>query len=605
MRGKRMNSKGKMAVLAVLLVALQALLLVPSGIGAAGENEGSASSEGIAVSYIDSSDERYGIMTVSFADPDDDSFHMTIDNGTRSASISVDQGRIAVPRLSAGNHYVKVECGKDTWNLTLAVGEHEHSWDSGEVTKAATCTGTGVKTYACSCGETKTETIPATGHSWSGWTVVKQATSSEEGLKERICSACGEKQQEAIPVSGHEHSWDSGKVTKEPTCTEAGAMTYTCSCGKTKTEAIPATGHVWSDWTVVTVATEAQEGLKERTCSACGEKESEAMAKIVVIKNEDGTTTKTEEEADGTKVSTTTGTQDGSTKVEKVKEQTDDDGDRISKKSSEVFDSDGKQTSSETEVKVESSDGSAVSTAKADGASKKVEIVTVVDAGSDGSIVTKEQMQVAISVQEKASAELGGSAESKTKTIKVESAASGASVTVEQDAVKAASESGSSLKVASATGSIEVSSQVLSNVSSEETITISIDKAADKDMSDSQKEAVRGGSVIEVKVLTNGKDLGKVLGGNVTISVKHVPAEGKVAVAYYVDDHGSKQRIANTAFNPERGEVSFVTTHCSLYMIVDESPAQESSESNSLLYVCIGAVVVIAVLAAVLIRRRS
>jgi hypothetical protein len=43
---------------------------------------------------------------------------------------------------------------------------HTHSWDGGTVTQAATCTENGVIAYKCSCGETKTETINATGHSW-------------------------------------------------------------------------------------------------------------------------------------------------------------------------------------------------------------------------------------------------------------------------------------------------------------------------------------------------------------------------------------------------------------------------------------------------------
>ncbi|MBR5365641.1 MAG: hypothetical protein IK132_05320, partial [Clostridia bacterium] len=36
------------------------------------------------------------------------------------------------------------------------------------------------------------------------------------------------------------HSWDAGKVTKEPTATATGVKTYTCKrCGTTKTETIP------------------------------------------------------------------------------------------------------------------------------------------------------------------------------------------------------------------------------------------------------------------------------------------------------------------------------------------------------------------------------
>lgn len=42
------------------------------------------------------------------------------------------------------------------------------------------------------------------------------------------------------------HTWTE-KVTTEPTCTEAGTMTYTCVCGATKMEAIPATGHDFSN----------------------------------------------------------------------------------------------------------------------------------------------------------------------------------------------------------------------------------------------------------------------------------------------------------------------------------------------------------------------
>ncbi|MFR8207688.1 pectate lyase-like adhesive domain-containing protein [Hominenteromicrobium sp.] len=47
-----------------------------------------------------------------------------------------------------------------------------HTWDSGTVTTAPTCTKAGERTYTCTeCGATKTEPIDATGHSWkSEWT---------------------------------------------------------------------------------------------------------------------------------------------------------------------------------------------------------------------------------------------------------------------------------------------------------------------------------------------------------------------------------------------------------------------------------------------------
>ena len=38
----------------------------------------------------------------------------------------------------------------------------------------------------------------------------------------------------------HQHTWDSGRITKEPTETAAGVKTYTCTvCGETRTETVP------------------------------------------------------------------------------------------------------------------------------------------------------------------------------------------------------------------------------------------------------------------------------------------------------------------------------------------------------------------------------
>lgn len=51
-----------------------------------------------------------------------------------------------------------------------------------------------------------------------------------------------------IDPPAHEHSYDEGVVTTEPTCTVAGVKTFTCSeCGETKTEAIPTTAHNYVD----------------------------------------------------------------------------------------------------------------------------------------------------------------------------------------------------------------------------------------------------------------------------------------------------------------------------------------------------------------------
>lgn len=578
------------------------------------------------------------------------------------------------------------------------------------------------------------------------------------------------------PTPSHTHSWGEGTVSKAPTCIETGVRTYTCDCGETRTETIPALGHKWSEWTVVKQATDEEDGLKERTCSVCGEKETETIAKTVIVINDDGTTTKTEVELDGTVVSTTTGAEDGSTKIDKVKEDVDENGNQITTNSSEVKDKDGNTTSSsnvvkdaegneiyskteefvpeatvtddsgnqittssstsvekeagrttetetestttlatdgskesvtttvetiteadggtavkiveesvkesadgakeievvsvenissadgsttektvtestkqsadgstetskvtevvkedeetvlsstqtetkdatgketfEKKVEAESKDGSMKSTVEIPQEAEKAEIVTVVKTDSDDGrhSITAEQVQQAISIQEKVSQEISGDVKEQTKVIQVESETSDAALTVSQDAVKAVSESGSGLRISSEKGSLTASSQVLGNISEEDEITISITEAKDEGMNDSQKETVSDNVVVDVKIMSGDKSLGSMLGGTITISVKYTPATGKIAVAYYVDDNGGKERMEGSSYDPAKGEVSFESTHCSLYMIVDEDAPAESSGNadNTLLYIGIAAVVIILIITgAVLYMRRN
>lgn len=76
-------------------------------------------------------------------------------------------------------------------------------WDDGVVTTEPTCTEEGVKTYTCSNGETRTETIPALGHDMSEWTVTTPATCTTNGSKRRVCSRCGHEEIETIPAHHH------------------------------------------------------------------------------------------------------------------------------------------------------------------------------------------------------------------------------------------------------------------------------------------------------------------------------------------------------------------------------------------------------------------
>ena len=151
----------------------------------------------------------------------------------------------------------------------------EHVWNDGEISKDSTCTEAGEKVYTCKvCGETKTEEVAALGHSYSDeWTVDKEATCEEAGSKSHHCTRPGcDSKSEVTVIEALGHEWGEGKETKAPTCTEAGEKTYTCTrCDKTKTEAIEALGHAYSEeWTVDKEATCEEAGSKSHHCTRPG-----------------------------------------------------------------------------------------------------------------------------------------------------------------------------------------------------------------------------------------------------------------------------------------------------------------------------------------------
>ena len=66
---------------------------------------------------------------------------------------------------------------------------HEHSYTK-TVLSNATCTTAGTVKYTCSCGDSYTETIPATGHKSSGWIIDKAASIGVKGSKHKECTVC-------------------------------------------------------------------------------------------------------------------------------------------------------------------------------------------------------------------------------------------------------------------------------------------------------------------------------------------------------------------------------------------------------------------------------
>ena len=171
-----------------------------------------------------------------------------------------------------------------TISITDTRSECDHIHTEIRNQREATCTQTGYTgdTYCTDCNKLLStgKELAALGHDYKA-TVAKQPTTTEEGVRTYTCSRCNSSYTESIaklPEEQHTHNY-TGSITKEATCTEAGVRTYTCSCGDSYTESIPATGHSYVS-KVTKAATTTEEGIMTYTCSKCGHSYTQPIAKI-------------------------------------------------------------------------------------------------------------------------------------------------------------------------------------------------------------------------------------------------------------------------------------------------------------------------------------
>ena len=81
------------------------------------------------------------------------------------------------------------------------VEAHEHSYTA--VVTPPTCTEKGYTTHTCACGDSYVDTYTdALGHAWDSGTVTKQPTATETGVRTYTCTRCGETKTETIPATG-------------------------------------------------------------------------------------------------------------------------------------------------------------------------------------------------------------------------------------------------------------------------------------------------------------------------------------------------------------------------------------------------------------------
>ena len=91
-------------------------------------------------------------------------------------------------------------CG-ETKTETIPKLTHEHSYKA--VVTAPTCTSKGYTTHTCACGDSYVDAyVDALGHAWDNGKVTKEPTETETGVKTFACTRCGETKTETIPATG-------------------------------------------------------------------------------------------------------------------------------------------------------------------------------------------------------------------------------------------------------------------------------------------------------------------------------------------------------------------------------------------------------------------
>lgn len=193
------------------------------------------------------------------------------------------QSAVVPATCEAGGYTLNVcnrsGCGaQQITNKTKALG---HGWTT--VAHDADCTHSAYTEYKCANDASHNynkydETKPALGHDFTGTeTVTKAATCTEDGTKTYACKRtdCGATKTEVIPKTGHNYTAGTAQA---PSCTTSGYTPYTCSrCNdtyKSYDASKPATGHNWGDWNVTVAPTETTDGEQTRTCSVCGATET-------------------------------------------------------------------------------------------------------------------------------------------------------------------------------------------------------------------------------------------------------------------------------------------------------------------------------------------
>ncbi len=126
------------------------------------------------------------------------------------------------------------------------------------------------------------DTVGEHDHVWDNGTVTTEPTCHSEGLRTYSCTVEGCTQTKTEPIAMTQHKWDEGTVTEPSTCQSQGTKTYACSnegCNATKTEKLQKSSHDWDEGVLTKVPDFYTPGEKKYTCltDGCGETRTESV----------------------------------------------------------------------------------------------------------------------------------------------------------------------------------------------------------------------------------------------------------------------------------------------------------------------------------------
>lgn len=113
--------------------------------------------------------------------------------------------------------------------------------------------------------------------------VVTEPTCTEQGYTTYTCTKCNDSYVDNY-TNALGHDFGEWKLTTPATCTEIGVETRYCSrCNVTQTRDVDKSAHVFGEWKITTAPTTISDGVKTRYCKNCDAFETESVGKLKSI----------------------------------------------------------------------------------------------------------------------------------------------------------------------------------------------------------------------------------------------------------------------------------------------------------------------------------